>query len=464
MPKIEFDFNYMMREHIPNGNEYGDILKLEPFLMRAHKKVQAGRGTGWMQWTELPYNQELVVNDILCEAQNIRDRFDTFVIFGIGGSALGPAAVHQALQHLHYNELSTEKRNGPKIYIEDNIDPERMSALLDVIDVRKTCFNVITKSGNTSETLGQFLIIKNALVQSVGDNWRKHIIATTDANKGSLLSIAKQEGLKTFVIPEGVGGRFSELCPVGLLPAAVCGINIKGLLCGAAEMDSRCKIENLQKNPALFGAAVQFLSIKKGCNISVMMPYADSLKLIADWYVQLWAESLGKKVNVTGKIVHVGQTPVKALGVTDQHSQVQLYTEGPFDKVITFIEVAKFKQIMPIPSDYAHLPEVSFLGGHHLEELIHAERYATEYALVQSSRMNQTIILPEINANTIGQLLFYFQYLTAVMGELLEIDAFNQPGVEEGKIATYALMGKSGFEKKKAELNARPEKKSLYIM
>ncbi len=183
-----------------------------------------------------------------------------------------------------------------------------------------------------------------------------------------------------------------------------------------------------------------------------MMPYADSLKYIADWYCQLWAESLGKEVDKSGKMVNAGQTPVKALGVTDQHSQVQLYNEGPFDKVITFLEVEKFRSTVQIPYGCEEFPNVNFLCGHTLNELISKELFATRYNLAKRGRSNYTIILDEVNEYNIGALLYMFQLQTAYCGELLNIDAYNQPGVEGGKNATYALFGRKGFEQLAREI------------
>jgi glucose-6-phosphate isomerase len=339
-----------------------------------------------------------------------------------------------------------------------------MTALLDVLKLEKTMFNVITKSGSTSETMSQYLIIMDLLKKAFGDKAKEHIVATTSQDKGNLIKIAKQEGLKTFYIPDGVGGRFSELCPVGLLPAAVLGINIKELLRGAASMDRRCKVKNYKRNPALMAAALQYICINKGKNISVMMPYADSLKLMADWYCQLWGESLGKAVDLDGNTVYVGQTPVKALGVTDQHSQVQLYTEGPFDKVITLVGVENYRSQVTISQGCEDFPDVSFLSGHTLNELIKAEMLATEYALTKNRRLNNLIMLPEVNAHTIGQLLMFFMMQTAYIGSMLNIDAFNQPGVEEGKNATYALLGRKGYEKKAEELQNKKQKSDKYII
>ena len=464
--QIKVDYNNMMADYV--GSEQGfttkDFSDNKKLVDKAFKVVKENRGTGMMGWTELPYNQKEIVDDIIATAKNIKKKFDNFVVLGIGGSALGPIAVFQALCHLRHNELPKSKRKAPKLYVEDNVDPERMAALLDVLDLDKTIFNVVTKSGATSETMAQYLIIMDILKKKFGDKANEHMIATTSAHKGNLIKIAKEEGLKTFYIPDGVGGRFSELCPVGLLPAAVVGIDIKQLLKGAAYMDKICKNKNLYQNPALMTALLEVLSMRRGKNISVMMPYADGLKYIADWYCQLWGESLGKAVDNQGNYVYEGQTPVKALGVTDQHSQVQLYREGPFDKVITIIAVENFRSTVNISDGCENIPDVNFLCGNTMNKLINAEREATEYALTTAKRLNYTITLPEINAFTIGQLLYMFEMETAYAGAMLNIDTFNQPGVEGGKNATYALFGKKGYEATKKEMESVPKKKDEYII
>ena len=463
--RIKVDYNNMMSDFI--GKEQGitgsSIRSIKSTIFNAYYNVMQNRGKGMMGWTELPYNQKEIVNDILATAKFIRKKFDNFVVLGIGGSALGPTAVFQSLCHLRHNELQRKYRKVPKLYVEDNVDPERMASLLDILDLDKTVFNVITKSGATSETMSQYLIIMNILKQRYGENAKDHMIATTSEHKGNLIKIANAEGFKTFYIPDGVGGRFSELSPVGLLPAAVLGIDIKLMLKGAGYMDRQCKNMDIKKNPALISAILQYLSIKNGKNISVMMPYADSLKYIADWYCQLWGESLGKAVNLKGETVYTGQTPVKALGVTDQHSQVQLYREGPFDKVITIIGVEKFRCDVEISNGCEQFPDVNFLCGHTLAELINTERVATEYALTTAKRPNFTIMLPEVNPFTIGELLYMFEMETAFIGAMLGIDTFNQPGVEGGKNATYALFGRKGYEQTKAEMENAPAKKSEYI-
>ena len=463
---IRFDYNNMMSTYV--GKEQGitdnELSAIKPLAKQAHAFVKENRGTGMMGWTELAYNQKDIVADIQATAKIVRRNADAFVVLGIGGSALGPMAVFQALCHLRHNELKKSKRKAPKFYVEDNVDPERMASLFDILDLDKTVFNVITKSGSTSETMSQYLIIMNMLKEKYGDKANEHIIATTDAKNGNLIKIAKKEKLKTFYIPDGVGGRFSEICPVGLFPAAVLGIDIKEILKGCAQMDKLCRKADFATNPALVAAALQYIAIGKGKNISVMMPYADSLKLMADWYCQLWGESLGKAVNNKGEKVNVGQTPVKALGVTDQHSQVQLYTEGPFDKVTTFIGVDKYRAEVTIPGGAEDFPNVSFLSGHTMNELITCEMIATEYALTKNNRLNNIIMLPEVNANTIGQLMFFFMLETAYIGAMFDINTFNQPGVEEGKNATYALLGRAGYEEKANELNSRAQKSKAYIV
>lgn len=463
--RVKLDYNNMMKTFVgEEGFTFEELEQNKALCRHAYEVVQANRGSGMMGWTELPYNQDEIVEDILATAKEVRKNCENFVVLGIGGSALGPIAVFQALCHMHHNDLPKSKRKAPKFYVEDNVDPERMLALLDVVDPEKTIFNVVTKSGATSETMTQYLIIMKILKDRLGDKAKDHMIATTSSAKGNLIKIAKEEGLKTFYIPDGVGGRFSQLCPVGLLPAAVLGIDIKAMLDGAKYMDNICKNKDFKKNPAMMSALLQYLAIGRGKNISVMMPYADSLKYIADWYCQLWGESLGKAVDKDGNVVYAGQTPVKSLGVTDQHSQVQLYTEGPFDKVVTFLAVENYRGEVVISEGCPDIPDVNFLCGHTMNELITAERKATEYALTVKNRLNHTIYLPEVNAFTIGQLLFLFEMETAYIGEMLNIDTYNQPGVEGGKNATYALLGRKGYEQKREELANAPAKKADYII
>lgn len=462
--KLKLDYNNMMDESIgEQGIKRADIVAAQNAHKVAYAEVIDNSGKGWQEWTETPLISDDEISRLNAFGKSVRDRASAFVVLGIGGSALGPICVFNALLHLHHNELSEKMRKAPKIYVEDNIDPERMAALLDVIDIKSTYFNVITKSGETSETLSQFIILYNLLKKAVGEKTAKeHIFVTTTIGKGALYAVAQKEGFEIFGIPSGVGGRFSVLSNVGLVPFAVMGIDIAQMLAGAREMRKACERTDIFANPALMTAYLQVKFMQMGKNISVMMPYADGLKTMADFYCQIWAESLGKAVDKAGNIVHYGQTPAKSLGVTDQHSQVQLYTEGPFDKVVTFIGVEKFATDVEIPA--AETADVGdFLKGHTMSELLTAERKSTEFALKKASRANYTIMIPEVTAETVGELLMYFMYQTAFAGAYLNIDTFNQPGVEEGKKATFAMIGRAGYEAKLQELNS-VKKDDAYII
>ena len=462
--RVRIDCGNMLAEAVgKHGITAEEISEMLPRAEGAFAGVEKKRGE--MRWRLLPETQLEILPAVEEAAEFVRSKADNFVILGIGGSALGPIAVHRALNHLYHNDLPSEKRKSPRLFVEDNVDPERMAALLDVIDTDRTVFNVITKSGSTSETMAQLLIITRMLIDRYGEEGlRDHLIATTDKQKGNLIGIAKKYNLRTFIIPDGVGGRFSELCPVGLVAAAVGGADVRALLAGAGYMDELCSNADVKKNPGLMLALLEIIAAEKhGANIGVLMPYADSLKFMADWYAQLWAESLGKRTDNGGSVVHTGQTPVKALGVTDQHSQVQLYTEGPFDKVITFIGVDKYRSEVTIPHSFDDIADVAFLSGHSFNELIKSEQMATEYAVTRSGHMNKTITLPVVNPFTIGELLYFFEIQTAYAGELLNINAFDQPGVEEGKNATYALLGKHGYDEKRRELDSAKPKKAEYI-
>lgn len=465
--KLRLDYNNMLSHMIgEQGIHTETITKFTPQIEKANKAMVEKRKAGQMAWRELPYNQSDVVKDINAYVNEWKDNIDAFVVLGIGGSALGPMAVQQALNNPYYNELPREKRGGfPKLYVIDNVDPERLVYLFETVDPTRCLFNVISKSGSTSETMSQFMIIKQMLEERISkEATKKLIVCTTDAVSGNLITIAKQEGYKYFVIPSAVGGRFSELTPVGLLPAAFCGLDIVGLLEGAAQMDKMCAADDIYKNAAHMFALLHYVGMEQGKNITVMMPYADSLKYISDWFAQLWAESLGKQFDLDGNVVNVGQTPVKALGVTDQHSQVQLYAEGPYDKIIVFLGVDEYRETITIPKTYSDMPSLGFLGGVTHNQLIKVEQDATEYALTKAGRMNMTITLPKVTAQTLGQLLYFFEVATAYAGELLNINAFDQPGVEEGKNATYAMFGRPGYEEKKAELDAAPAKDDKYVI
>ena len=406
------------------------------------------RSTGETAYRDLPYNEKCPA-DVKKLVGELEDRCENFVVLGIGGSALGNIALQTALNPYMYN-LDDAQRNGrPRFFVFDNVDPVQFGSFLDWVGDKldKTIFNVISKSGRTVETAAQFMIIRQLLLDRLGpEGLRNQVIATTDKKEGILRSISDAAGFRTLVVPEGVGGRFSVLSEVGLFSAAMCGIDIDSLLAGARDMDERVSCEEFYKNPAAIIAAINWHYYNHGKKISVMMPYSYALKDLADWYRQLWAESLGKEEDLKGVRVHVGPTPVKALGTTDQHSQVQLYREGPNDKLFTFLQVENFDRDLktgPAPDS-----ELGYLADKDLSELFNSEKKATEYALLESKQPCLTVIFPEVNAYTVGEFIYLFEVTTSFAGALFCINPYDQPAVELGKEATFALMGRGGEEYK----------------
>lgn len=400
----------------------------------------------WLQWMNLGYSEETIwyVKEY---ASMVQGRFDNILVLGIGGSALGAMAVTEALLKPYWNLLSEEQRNGfPKIFFLDNIDPDTINGLLDILDLKRTLVNVITKSGSTAETMSQFMIVKNRLEEELGSNYRYNIVATTDKQTGILCQISQQEGYKMFIIPDDVGGRFSVFSAVGLLPFALVGIDIDSMMSGVKDMDLALKNTDINQNIAAQNALIHYLlDTSKGKNISVMMPYSSRLKYVSDWFIQLWAESLSKEVNNSGETVNIGPTPLKALGATDQHSQIQLYNEGPNNKIINFIRVENFDTQLDIPKIFEYTG-IGYLGGKTINDLMNAEADSTKVALTDYKRPNITISVEKVDAYNIGQLLYMLEIQTAITGELYGINPFNQPGVEQAKNYTYALMGRAGYE------------------
>jgi len=445
--QIQFYYKNVMADAI--GPEHGISRQQLDELARQTTplipKIKDEIVTGNSRYGLLPGDPQ-IAKGVKKLVKQFKPKCENLVVLGIGGSALGNIALQNALQPWTYN-LENNKRKGPRLFVFDNVDPALFGAFLDFITPRlgKTVFNVISKSGQTAETASQFMIIQKMLETRFGkEKLKDRVVATTDLEKGTLRKIATDAGLSTLVVPDGVGGRFSVLSAVGLLSAAMTGINIDQLLAGAADMHTRVINPDFFKNPAAINAAVQVHYYNRGKRISVMMPYSSALYGLADWYRQLWAESLGKKFSLDGREVFVGPTPVKALGATDQHSQVQLYREGPNDKIFTLVEVQDFGKKIRIPAPPKSAPELSYLNKKDMGELLNAEKKATEYALCASNRPCLTVLMPRIDAYTVGQFIFLFEAATSFAGALLGINTYDQPAVELGKQATFALMGKSG--------------------
>ena len=442
------DVNLMLAPGVDGGV---DPARLEGDLAArfraAHADVEARRKSGEIGFFDLPWASETSrrVQEV---ADSFGQWFETVVVLGIGGSGLGAVTLRDSLLATHWNERDAEAREYfPRLYVLDNPDPATVGSLLGRLDLRRTLFNVISKSGSTAETMALYLVIRDRLKMLVGeDKVRGHFLFTTDPDEGALRRIADAEGIPALPVPPNVGGRFSVLTPVGLWPAAVTGVDVDALLAGAGAMEERCRTDALLANPAgLLATLLHHAATEGGKPIHVLMPYCDRLRSFALWFQQLWAESLGKAADRSGNTVHTGPTPLPAVGATDQHSQVQLFMEGPRDKVVLFVAVRDAGDPIAIPAGHPEIAELSYLGGHTLGELLDAERRATAEALRQAGRPSLTLELERVDARALGALFMLFQIATVYAGALYGVDPLDQPGVELGKRLTYGLLGREGF-------------------
>jgi glucose-6-phosphate isomerase len=436
----------MMEEVIGSkGIAEREIEGIRPRISDVLERV-TGRKYGELAFLDLAYEDTTTIKDM---AKGIRAEFDSFIALGVGGSALGPKVILNALSPFH------NLRNSPRIFICDNADPGSLDRILSMTNPEKTSVNVISKSGTTAETMAAFMVVWEKLRHAAGDRAARNVIATTDAEKGDLRKIAGSLGIRSLTIPAGVVGRYSVLSPVGLLLAEVARIDSAELLRGARDITVKCSEPEVWMNPStLLSALIYLMHKQQGKNITAMMPYADRLKAFSEWFCQLWAESLGK--------VGTGITPYPAVGATDQHSQLQLWLEGPEDKIIMFIRVEDYGIDFHIPDVFRATEKIGYLANRSLAELIQAEEESTELVLAQNGRPNITVKLPKIDAYHLGQLFCFFEITTVFTGLLLGINPFNQPGVEESKALTYGLMGRKGYEEKREEIIKAREKKACW--
>jgi glucose-6-phosphate isomerase len=451
-PRIRLDYTGCLRDRVGGaGFSPAEIQAACTRGERSRKALERRLRSGTYGFDATLDEASLVAASIK-EGRRLARLGDTLIVDGIGGSALGALA------------LQTAFRPRRKLVILDNVDPEGVTARLEGLDPERTAVNVITKSGSTAETMANLLVLLAWMEKRLGPGHVARWSATTDPQKGDLLVLARRLGIPTLPVPANVGGRFSVLTPVGLVPAAFLGIDVEALLAGARAMREHCWTAPAEQNVGVLGALLlHAFATRRARNIQVLMPYADALVHLADWYKQLWAESLGKRNDRKGRTVHTGQTPVTSLGATDQHSQVQLYMEGPDDKVVTFLELEAFRKDVKIPRLHTDLVSLGYLGGRTLGELLLAERRGTEIALTSAGRPNFTYRVPRLSAHVMGQLFYLFEFQTALSGELYGIDAFDQPGVEAGKVAAYALMGRRGYEKEAASLR-KEQKRSRAVV
>jgi glucose-6-phosphate isomerase len=452
---VRLDVNGMMADAIGQAGVGGDELDgLATRTAEITHALRARRAAGELPFYDLPYQKDALAKTKALAAE-VRAECDTLVVLGIGGSALGTKTLISALEPTR------------EVIVADNIDPCTFGGLLDRLDLTRTTFNVISKSGETAETMAQFLIVRDLLLRQLGAvDYGKRVVITTDADAGALRQIVHDEGFRALDVPAGVGGRFSVLTAVGLFPAAVAGLRVDDLIAGAAWMDTRCQETTLRQNPAHLLATLLYLAdTRHKQNIAVIMPYSDRLHSLAAWFAQLWAESLGKAETIDGTPAHVGQTPLAAIGATDQHSLLQLFTEGPVDKVVIMLRVEDHGRELPIPAAYADLESIGYLGGAGLGQLLNREQRATELALVKQQRPVITLTLPQLNAFTLGQLFYLFAAAVVFAGALFRVNPLDQPGVQESKRLTYGQMGRAGFDDRRAEVEAwTTHKRKEYIL
>ena len=427
------------------GSLADDGFAPDTYTGRARAAVEttaARRDRGEIGFLDLPADRA-TARACLDFARDLPPEIDTMVVLGIGGSSLGPRALYSALAR-PFDQLRPRSPGMPRrLFFPDNVDPVTMQGLLEVCDPERTLWNVVTKSGGTAETAAQLLVIDELLQQKLGaERARRHVVATTDPAKGALRKTAEARGWQTFAVPPSVGGRFSVLSPVGLLPAAVAGLDVVGLLDGAQAMRDQCfPGTDLATNPALrLAALLHFHDVERRRPIHVVMSYVDALFDTADWFRQLWAESLGKD----GK----GPTPVAARGATDQHSQLQLYAEGPDDKVLLFLTAAERGGEVRIPdSELARsAPDYAYLAGKGMGQLLDAELRGTMGSLRRRKRPVGLLSLARVDAAPLGALLMLLEAATAFAGPLYGVDPYDQPGVEEAKKLTFAALGRPGYE------------------
>lgn len=431
---ILLDFNNMMAEEVgPQGIRKSEIDSIATEMGQVHDGLADLRRLGQLPFQDLPYHEEMA-EQVMNRAREAQERFETILLLGIGGSSLGA----KLLVH------SLVSRGNCRLIVCDHLDSEEWRKISESLDWKKTLLIVVSKSGRTTETLAAFLFFRNCLQGALGEKYKQNLAVITDPKKGPLRKFANDEKILSFDIPPGVGGRYSALTPAGLFPAACCGVDIQGLLSGAQKMDARCKNKDPWFNPALMSAVLHYLlDQKRGHRMRIVMPYGLRLRTYAAWFSQLWAESLGKRRMLKGREVLTGTTPVCASGPEDQHSQLQLFLDGPCDKSVTFLGVPHDSVPLLIPNEGPDISETKLLRKKSVHELLEIERVATEKALRDAGRPNQTILLGDIHASTIGELLYFAEMETVFAGQLYNINPFDQPAVESIKknIKDYLISG-----------------------
>ncbi len=436
-----YDYNNMLATAIgsQNGIEKEELVAIQDKINIAYNTVFQNPSASMKAIFQ--NLDEVNLDEIKNLAGKIRKKCDTFVVLGIGGSSLGSSAIFQALCHMHHNELPKARRNAPRFFVEESVDPERIQALLDIIDLGRTVFCVVSKSGKTTETLSLFFMLRKMCEERFGAGWKEHFVVLTDNNNGFLNKFATENNLDKIYIPTDLGGRYSVLSAVGLLPAAVLGLNIDEMINGALLMLKCAKAKDIWSNAPLLSATLDYLNYQKGKNMAILIPYTENFGYFNDWFCQLWGESIGRtKTNETGEKTLIGQTPIKVIGPSVQHSQFQLYLEGPNDKVFTFLGVQNFKTNIPLPNDMNQLYGQDVTKSRNFGDLMNVERIASTLALTSYGKPSETILVSNINENVLGKLFMFYMLKMSFMSSLLEINPFGQPAVESIKLAVSAIL------------------------
>jgi len=432
---VVLDYANLLDERVGAGGVAATDLdgRLAARFEAALGQLRAWRDAGRLGFLDLP-DDVAIADEVERVVAGWTEGVDDVLLVGIGGSALGAVVLRDALGGVHWNASERARGGRPRLHVLDNPDPDTVRGLLADLDPARTAVNVVSKSGSTAETMAAWLVVRAWL----GEGAERRILFTTDPERGTLRPLAAREGIAALPVPENVGGRFSVLSAVGLVPAAVLGADPHALLRGAAEMRDRCLDDRLTANPAgLLATLLHAADTEAGRPIHVLMPYADRLRALALWFQQLWAESLGKD----GR----GPTPLPALGAVDQHAQVQLFMEGPQDKVVLFV-AAPPEEDVEIPASSGTPESIRYLQGHTLGGLLDAERRATTEALRTAERPSATLELGAIDAEHLGAVFMLLEVATVLGGGLWGVDPLDQPGVEQGKLFTYGLMGRDGHE------------------
>ncbi|MFQ7523562.1 MAG: glucose-6-phosphate isomerase [Terrisporobacter sp.] len=447
MKKINFNYNKALDFF---AKEEVDVL--QPYVDVAHDMLhnKTGLGNDFLGWVDLPnnYDKEEFAR-IKKAAEKIKSDSDVLVVIGIGGSYLGARAAIECLGHSFRNNLNKEERKTPEIYFAgNNISSTYLIDLLDVIKDKDVSLNVISKSGTTTEPAIAFRVLKEFLENKYGkDEAAKRIYATTDAKKGALKQVSDEEGYETFVIPDDVGGRFSVLTPVGLLPIAVAGIDIDAIMTGANDARVDFNNSNLEENDCYQYAVVRNILHKKGKDIELLVNYEPSLHYLSEWWKQLYGESEGKDQK--------GLFPASVDFSTDLHSMGQYVQDGKRILFETVLNVEKQRRVLNLKEEANDLDGLNYLSGKTLDFVNEKAFQGTLLAHTDGQVPNLLINIPTLDEYNFGYLVYFFEKACGISGYLLGVNPFNQPGVEAYKKNMFALLGKPGFEKEKEELEKR---------